>query len=82
MAQVVNQNHISDIVRSNVQCTANIIQIISGISGAANSIMEVINNFKSTMDNIYGPDGNGDVVRTILSGIYPSTGGLKVVIYV
>ena len=29
-----------------------------------------------------GPDGNGDVVRTILSGIYPSTGGLKVVIYV
>ena len=65
MAQVVNQNHISDIVRSNVQFTANIIQIISGISGAANSIMEVINNFKSTMDNIYGPDGNGGLIQQI-----------------
>lgn len=65
MAQVVNQNHISDIVRNNVQFTANIIQIISGISGAANSIMEVINNFKSTMDNIYGPDGNGGLIQQI-----------------
>ena len=65
MAQVVNQNHISDIVRNNVQFTANIIQIISGISGAANSIMGVINNFKSTMDNIYGPDGNGGLIQQI-----------------
>jgi hypothetical protein len=29
-----------------------------------------------------GPDGNGNVVRSILSSIYASTGGLKVVIYV
>jgi hypothetical protein len=66
MAQVVNQNHISDIVRQNVALTHEIISIITDTTLMASNIISLVERFKATNDSIYGNDGSGGVMGQIV----------------
>ena len=66
MAKVVNQNDIKEIIKTSVEMTADIVQIISGVTTIANNVLGVVNNYKATMGYIYGNDGTGGVVGQII----------------
>lgn len=66
MAQVVNQNHISDIIRQNIALTSEIVSIISDTTFAVSNIISLVDKFKATNDSIYGRDGSGGVMGQIV----------------